>query len=371
MSAPLTYLPAANALGAASTLAVRVDGLLWQEADSLFELGPASRGYTTRTGDDDKTSVVFGTGVYGARLPTGTENVAATYRAGTGRGGNVKGGQISQLLTRPTGVKDVVNPLPASGGADRESLDSAKRSIPISVEALDRLVGIDDFASFALARAGIGKAAAAWLTDGRRRFVHLTIAGSDDIPIAPMSDLYLALIEALAACGDPHLQVQVQVRELAVIALSAGVHVAAGYEWVEVEPRLRAGLLDAFSFDRRDLAEDVVLSQILAAAQSVAGVDYLDVDGLTTIPEAATPGVLRNLASALEPPPPQRIRVEPARVELVRRRRTGARSRPRSSGRRSSRCCPPPPRTRCCCRRSGRELRRLRGEPPQDRCVRP
>lgn len=323
MSAPLTYLPAANALGAASTLAVRVDGVLWQEADSLFGLGPASRGYTTRTGDDDKTSVVFGTGVYGARVPTGTENVGATYRAGTGRGGNVKAGQISQLLTRPTGVKDVVNPLPGSGGADRESLDSAKRSIPISVEALDRLVGIDDFAAFALARAGIDKAAAAWLTDGRRRFVHLTIAGSDDIPIAPTSDLYLALVEALAACGDPHLEVQVQVRELALIALSAGVHVSPGYEWAEVEPRLRAGLLDAFSFERRDLAEDIVLSRILAGAQAVAGVDYIDVEGLAGIPETVTPGMLRNLASVLKPPPRQRIRVHGARVEFVRRRRSG------------------------------------------------
>ena len=68
--------------------------------------------------------VIFGNGRQGARPPTGRENIAAVYRNGIGQSGNVKAGQISQLGTRPLGVKEVVNPLPSTGGAVTRSKDA-------------------------------------------------------------------------------------------------------------------------------------------------------------------------------------------------------------------------------------------------------
>ena len=64
--------------------------------------------------------MLFGNGEHGARLPTGSANIKATYRYGIGRGGNVDAWKISQLATHPLGLQGVINPLPASGGADRE-----------------------------------------------------------------------------------------------------------------------------------------------------------------------------------------------------------------------------------------------------------
>ena len=52
-----------------------------------------------------KTTVQFGDGVTGARLPTGQENVRAIYRKGIGLEGLVKAEQLSLLMTRPLGVK--------------------------------------------------------------------------------------------------------------------------------------------------------------------------------------------------------------------------------------------------------------------------
>ena len=158
---PLTFVSAPTVSGVNSTLEVRVNDVLWHEADMFASLAPQDRKFVTRTDDDSKTSVVFGDGKYGLRLPTGVENIKATYRSGIGKAGNVKAGQLSLLSTRPLGVKEVINPIRASGGADKESRDQARKNAPLALMALDRLVSTRDYADFSRTFAGIGKATAA------------------------------------------------------------------------------------------------------------------------------------------------------------------------------------------------------------------
>src|SRR4030095_15963226 len=129
--------------------------------------------------------------------PTGVLNVNSTYPRGIGKPGNVKANQVSLLQTKPLGVKSVINPLAASGGADREDRDTARENAPLAVMALDRLVSLQDYGDFTRTFAGIAKASARLLSDGHRQLVHLTIAGADDIPIDPVSDLYKNLLIAL------------------------------------------------------------------------------------------------------------------------------------------------------------------------------
>jgi hypothetical protein len=121
---PLTYLSAIHALGAKSTFQVRVNGVLWQEVPSLYPSGERDESYMLRIQDDGTTNVTFGDGVKGARLPSGLENVRATYRSGMGLEGNVRANSLSLLKTRPLGIQEVTNPLPATGGAPRERLDA-------------------------------------------------------------------------------------------------------------------------------------------------------------------------------------------------------------------------------------------------------
>jgi hypothetical protein len=81
---PLTYVSAPTSDGIASTLNVYANDVLWHEADSIAKLGPKDRNFITHTDDDDRTTVVFGNGQQGTRLPTGLENVKAVYRTGIG-----------------------------------------------------------------------------------------------------------------------------------------------------------------------------------------------------------------------------------------------------------------------------------------------
>jgi predicted phage baseplate assembly protein len=320
---PLTFTSAPTPSGIESTLLVRVNDVRWPQADGLLWLDPNQRGYITKTDDDAKTSVIFGDGEHGARLPTGQENIKATYRFGIGKPGNVDSGRISLLATRPLGVKSVINPLPATGGADREDRDQARANAPLAVMALDRLVSVQDYADFARTFAGVGKASAVRLSDGRRELVHVTIAGADDIPISETSDLYQNLKLAFQQYnGDPFQPVQLAVRNLKLLVAVAKVRLLADYEWESVEPQLRAAMLDTFSFAKRNLGQDVVSSQVISTLQSVPGVSYVDLDVLDAVSEDANLSDLANLANTLalhDRIPVYLARLDPANVSALPR----------------------------------------------------
>jgi predicted phage baseplate assembly protein len=197
-------------------------------------------------------------------------------------------------------VKSVVNPLPATGGANREDRDTARRNAPMAVMALDRLVSTQDYEDFARTYAGIGKAASALLSDGRRQVVHLTIAGADDIPIATTSDLFANLKKALRQYGDPMQGLQVAVRKVNLLVISAKVRLKPDYLWEAVEPKIRAALLDTFGFAQRELGQDALSSEAISAMQAQTGVAYVDLDIFDSVSEDATAAELASLAGHLK-----------------------------------------------------------------------
>ncbi|MCD5341570.1 putative baseplate assembly protein [Arthrobacter sp. AK04] len=323
---PLTWTSAPTNSGVASTLEVRVDDVSWRESPSVVGLGPTTRAFLTRQDESGATTVVFGDGVHGARPHTGTDNIRATYRNGLGRAGNLAAGQLSQLGSRPLGVKEVVNLVSATGGTDAESRDQIRHNAPLAVLALDRLVGTQDYADFARTFAGIGKAASVRITDGRRQLVHVTIAGVEDIPVDESSDLFRNLTEALHRFGDRALPLRVQIRRLLALVVSARVKVLPDYHWDSVEPMVRSAVLEALGFDRRGLGQNVLPSEVVACIQAVRGVDYVDLDVLTAL---NAEDVVRRLSASVDrtavlpgspgaqppwPPRPGPVLVQPARL---------------------------------------------------------
>jgi len=284
---PLTHVSAANASGAATTLAVRVNDVLWNEALSFHGLGPHDRQFVTRRADDGKVTVEFGDGLTGAAPSTGFENLSAAYRVGLGLAGNLKAGQLSQLLTRPLGVKGVTNPQPGTGGDDPEPRDQARRNAPLTVLTLDRIVSLQDFEDFARAFAGIGKAQAAWVWSGARRVVFVTVAGPDGATLLETQPPLSHLLPAMAAAREPTQPAEVDVFAPVPFGISAKVLLEEGYLAEKVHAAVAQALLDAFSFERRDFGQAVTASEVLAAIQAVDGVKAADLDALYFISAAA------------------------------------------------------------------------------------
>jgi predicted phage baseplate assembly protein len=143
----------------------------WRRVESCFESTPHSRHYVI----DYVTGVVrFGDGRKGMVPPEGKNNVvAASYRIGGGSNGNVNPGTITSLSRALAYIDTVSNPLPASGGSDRESVEEAKARAPFTIKSRDRAVTAEDFEMLAL-RASTALARAKCVPDRSNRG-HITL----------------------------------------------------------------------------------------------------------------------------------------------------------------------------------------------------
>jgi hypothetical protein len=270
---PLTYVSAATVSGSKSTLEVRVNGLLWQEVSTLFEAKADDRVYITQTSDKGDVTVQFGDGVNGARPPSGTSNVTARYRVGTGLPGMLDAGQISLLMSKPLGLNSVTNPFAPSGAGDPETVDHAREDAPLTVLTLDRIVSLEDYEDFTRAFAGIGKAKAGWLWEGEHTVVHLTVASATGGPVDDTSALMINLKKSIDQSRDLAPKVHIASFDALRFAIQAEVLVdSPTYIAADVLAAAIQAVKDAFSFARREFAQPVTESEVIALLQGVAGV---------------------------------------------------------------------------------------------------
>lgn len=280
---PLTYLTDSSPSGAASTLKLSVNDVLWTEVDNLLDSGPQDHHYVVFIDVDGTTRVRFGDGTNGARLPTGQNNVTATYRKGSGLDGRVKKDQLSLLLTRSYGLKEVANPIDADGGDDPESAALARSNAPVKVRTLGRVVSLRDYEDFARAFSGIAKASARWAWFGDRKGVFLTVAPSPSKTSSSTSSgstLLKSLGDALRKAGSPFVRFQIKSYRPVTFRLSLRVKILPAYKKDTVKTAVEKALRDAFSFSKRSFEQPVYLSEVMGVAQGVAGVGGVDVDKL-------------------------------------------------------------------------------------------
>jgi hypothetical protein len=276
--APLTHVAADSESGAGSTLELRVDDIAWKEAPTLFDAGADTRGYVLRGRDDGSAFVQFGDGRRGARLPSGRENVCARYRKGLGAAGNVAAAQLSQLMTRPLGLKSASNPLPAQGGSDPEGADAARRTMPLGVRTLGRTVSLADYEDFARAFAGIAKAHAAVLNLKAGRTVFVTIAGEQGTRPQADHPVAIKLVAAMKKSGDPLVRFEVRAYDIANFRLALKVKRHTDHLRERVFADVTAALQGAFAFEAREFGQPVALSEVVAVVERVPGVVAVDVD---------------------------------------------------------------------------------------------
>ncbi len=292
---PLTHVGSASASGQESTLTVRVDGVAWTEVSSLYGSGATDRHYVVRIDDDAVPSVTFGDGKRGARLPTGQENVKATYRSGIGSDGEVGKASLTLLKTRPFGIKSVTNPQAASGADDPEKLADARTNAPLTVLTLDRIVSLADYQDFARAYAGIGKAQATEVWDGTAERLAVTVADADGDPV--VEPLYGRLKDAIDDARDPLRRVELYSFQPLVFYLQARVRIDDAYLWEDLEPEIESELIKAFSFEQRAFGQPVAAAEVLEVIHGVEGVVAVDLDHLA--PTAPTGDSTQNLFNAV------------------------------------------------------------------------
>jgi len=144
----------------------------YARVDSFFASGPRSRHYTL---DYVTGTITFGDGRRGMVPPEGKNSILATqYRIGGGALGNVNVGTLTSLGRALAYIETVTNPLPAQGGANRETIEEAKARAPYTIKSRDRAVTAEDYEMLAL-RASTTLARARCVPDRTNRG-HVTLA---------------------------------------------------------------------------------------------------------------------------------------------------------------------------------------------------
>lgn len=284
---PLTYLAQPGTIS--NTLKVQVNDLLWREVPALYNLKPDDQVYIVRIADDGTTSVTFGDGIIGARLPSGIDNVIATYRSGIGLRGNVVANKLSLLKTRSFGIQSVNNPLDATGGGNPETRDEIRDRAPLTIRTLDRIVSVRDFEDFTRTYPGIGKAQAISLWSAQTRVIHLTIAGSEGAPISTDSMLYQSLVQAIEQRRDPYQSPPIIASyERIEFDLEAMVLIDSRYLADQVKAIVESKLQDTFAFVDRSFGQNVTAAEIIALIQSISGVIAVDLEALYRVDRPKT-----------------------------------------------------------------------------------
>jgi uncharacterized phage protein gp47/JayE len=280
---PLTYVSAPTQTGRLSSLTVSANGAAWKEVPSLYEQPPTAQVYTTLNLPGGITQVIVGDGVEGATLPTGTNNIQASYRVGIGSAGNVPAGTITTLVDRPVGVSGVSNPQSAAGGQDPQSVNDIRTNAPLSVLTLGRAVSLADYQNFAATYPGIAKASAMWVPNGPYRGIWLTVAASGGTELLPTDQTWSNLITSLESYGNPNVTVNVQSFYETTFGFTADILYNPAYSQPAVETAVTTLLQTTYSFANRTFGQGVYADEIAALIQGVTGVIAVNVSPPTVV----------------------------------------------------------------------------------------
>lgn len=310
---PLTYLPADDAEGLTaveSTLLVTINGVRWEEKRTLLDSAPNGQDFTATQDDDEKTVVTFGDGIFGARPPTGRDNIHARYRKGLGTSGNVEPGGIQQLISSLPGVQKVKNPQSAFGGADREDAEQVRTNASASLRTFGRAVSAADYAALALSYPGVAKASAAWVTRDATTlkalahpYIQLVIATADQKPLAVQPTFALKLRSFLDQRRDPNVPLRITDFVPVYIDASATVEIDERFPQQATIAAVQAalnpvvqpdGTTGFFASERLGFGESVHLSALYAELQSVAGVRDAHVTKLSRLDTDSGTNIVRD-----------------------------------------------------------------------------
>jgi hypothetical protein len=247
----------------------------WSYVDNLVVADPDASVWTTYLDDQQFLHIVFGDNVAG-RIPPNGAQVTCSYRYGAGARGNVAGGTITQITPPIAGVS-VVNAAdsPCNGGADNESIDQMRYSIPRAAKLRDRAITLQDFADLAHQVPGVAKATATGqFYTNIKVYIAPVGGGYPSVDLRAAVDTYLTERALVGTAVDVHpLSTSEQLYQQIHLALD--VHVRKEFGQLTVANGVRDAMTALFAFDSSDFGKFYSQGDVYHAALAVTGVDYI------------------------------------------------------------------------------------------------
>jgi predicted phage baseplate assembly protein len=267
----------------------------WKPERNLLGSSSRDRHFVAEVDDEGRAHLRFGDGDIG-RSPGANSILRAKYRVGQGLGGNVGPESIAHLVFRekktgtPGDVRRVRNPLAARGGRLPERLDEVKLFAPTAFrKVLQRAITSDDYASLASSRneQGVQRAAASLRWTGSWYEVQVAVdpRGTEELN----EPLFEEIGDSLATSRRMGHDLSIKLARYVPLNLALSVcvlpeylrgHVREALSQLFSNRRLPDGQLGLFHPDNLTFGDSVYVSKLVAAAQSVPGVETVQVTTL-------------------------------------------------------------------------------------------
>jgi hypothetical protein len=262
----------------------------WTPRRDLLASAADATDFVVEIDDALRAHLRFGDDAQGQRPDIGTR-FAATYRIGNGPSGNVGTEAIAHIVSATGGVfTKVFNPMPAAGGVGPEDIEAARRDAPEAFRTQERAVTPADYAAAAERRPDVQRAAATFRWTGSWYTVFVTPdrfgGGAVD---ALFGTRLRSFLERFRMAG---YDLDVNAPRYVPLDVALHVCVAAAYFRADVLQQVQAvlssqvlpdGTLGLFHPDNFTFGQPVYLSRVIAAAQSVEGVDSVRADSFARL----------------------------------------------------------------------------------------
>jgi len=265
---------------AQGSVRVRIQEREWTEVAHFQESDAGSLHFQTETDALDETTIVFGDGVHGAVPPSG-EPVEVEYLETLGAAGNLGPNLVTEVLDAVylDGAQvalSVTNPAPATNGADRETLEHARRQAPAELRSLWKAVTKEDYKALAEGFPGVAKAQILDVNDcGNIRYYQVNLAVAPDGGGPPSALLKRDLAEFLESRKVITVEINLFDPVYRPVSVDADVFAHAGEDLDLVRSRVEDALAEHFAFDRMDFGKAVRFSDLVALIDGVRGVSHV------------------------------------------------------------------------------------------------
>ena len=182
----------------------------WTARRDLLADGPNALVFVPEITDDGTTTLRFGrshgdvASTHG-KTPVAGDTFQAHYRIGTGPIGNIGAGALAHIAASPLAFANVLgvsNPLPAAGGARRETIAEVRQRAPVSFQRQQRAVTLADYENLLNAHPDVQRAHARkrWLGGWSAIFLSVDRIGSMDVDDG-FKDMLLSYLEPQRMMG--------------------------------------------------------------------------------------------------------------------------------------------------------------------------
>lgn len=266
---------------AGGTVGVKVAGVDWREVEHFTDSDAEDIHFRVERDGLDRVSIIFGDGKWGA-FPRQGSAIDISYLVTLGPEGNLAPHRVTEIIS-PIYTSDntlvqltVDNPIPATGGSDRESIEEAKAIAPAVLRSTWKAVTREDYKALCLAFPGVAKARVMDINDDTNlRIYTVRICIAPDGGGLPSPLLKEQLESYLDARRLLTIDASIVDPAYVPIDVSAILYTYPGQDAQTVKKRATEALELRFAFDSQDFGSPVYLSDLVALLDGVEGVSHV------------------------------------------------------------------------------------------------